>query len=115
MNNTNRQDGGNYRSDNKYYLPQNAGDRLAQGSSWPTTLGRSDFSLWRKKGEVKWHEGEVGPVGGVRMYLEILLKFKIFFNSVIFIAKQNHCSKKSLNSASYDLLSRYITVYIGRL
>ena len=67
-----RQDGGNYRSDNKYHLLQKAGDRLAQGSSWPSTLGRSDFSLWRKKGEVKWHKGEVGPMGGVRMYLEIL-------------------------------------------
>ena len=30
-------------------------------------------------------------MGGVRMYLEILSwKFKIFFNSVIFNAKQNH-------------------------
>ena len=83
-----RQDGGNYRSDNKYYLLQKAGDLLAQGSSWPRTLGRSDFSLWRKKGEVK-----LGPKGGVRMYLEILSwKFKFFFNSVIFIAKQNHFS-----------------------
>ena len=26
-----RQDGGNYRSDNKYYLLQKAGNRLAQG------------------------------------------------------------------------------------
>ena len=70
-----RQDGGNYRSDNKYYLLQKAGDCLAQGSSWPRTLGRSDFSLWRKKGEVK-----LGPMGGVSMYLEILSwKFKIFF------------------------------------
>ena len=83
-----RQDGGNYRSDNKYYLLQKVGDRLAQGSSWPRTLGKSDFSLCRKKGEVK-----LGPVGGVRMYLEILSwKFKIFINSVIFIAKQNHFS-----------------------
>ena len=89
----NRQDGGNYRSDNKYHFLQKAGNRLAQGSSWPRTLGRSDFSLWRKKGEVKWHKWEVGLMGGVRMYLEILSwKFKIFFNSVIFIAKQNHFS-----------------------
>ena len=88
-----RQDGGNYRSDNKYYLLQKTGDRLAQGSSWPRTLGEKWLLPLEKKGEVKWHKGEVGPMGGVRMYLEILSwKFKIFFNSVIFVAKQNHFS-----------------------
>ena len=94
-----RQDGGNYRRDNKHYLLQKAGNRLAHGSSWPRTLGRSDFSLWRKKGEVK-----LGPIGGVCMDLEILSwKFKIFL-TVFFYCKTEsfYHDKKSLNSASYD-------------
>ena len=87
-----RQNGGNYRRNNKYYLLQKAGDRLAQGSSWPRTLGRIDFSHLRKKGEVKWHKEEVGPMGGVRMYLEILSwKFKIFL-TVLFLLQNNHFS-----------------------